>query len=74
MITGIFEQSYLFLHEERDYGQLPFPTQWIRSGFQENDETAANKFLLNKTCSIDIVCTYYIVCTCSNCGLFKSIS
>ena len=40
-------------------------------GFQKSDETAVNNILLNKTFSIDVVCTYYIVCTCSNFVLFK---
>ena len=53
--------TYLFRHK-------------IISGFQKSDETAVKTFLLNKTFSFDVVCTYYIVCTCSNCVLFKSIS
>ena len=52
--------NYLFPHK-------------IIGGFQKSDETAVNKFLLIETFSIDIVCTYYIVCTCSNCVLFKRI-
>ena len=46
----------------------------ILSGFQKSDETAVDKFLLNRTFSIDAVCTYYSLCPCSNCVLFRSIT
>ena len=52
--TSAIMANYLFRHK-------------IISGFQKNDETSVNKFLLNKSFSIDVVCTYYIVCTCSTC-------
>ena len=40
--------NYLFRHK-------------IISVLQKSDETAVNKFLLNKTFSIDVVCTYIII-------------
>ena len=52
--------NYLFRHK-------------VISGFKKSDETAVKKYLLNKPFSVDIICTYYIVCTCSNCFMLKSI-
>ena len=52
--------NYLFRHK-------------IITGFRKSDINAVKDFLIKKTFCVDLICTYYVVCTCSNCVVMKSI-
>ena len=38
----------------------------IITGFSKSDINAVKDFLIKKTFCVDLICTYYVVCTCSN--------
>ena len=52
--------NYLFRHK-------------IITGFSKSDINAVKDFLIKKTFCVDLICTYYVVCTCSNCVVTKSV-
>ena len=52
--------NYLFRHK-------------IITRFSRSDINAVKDFSIKKTFCIDLICTYYVVCTCSNCVVLKSI-
>ena len=50
-----------------------FSRHKIITGFRKSDSNAVKDFLIKKTFCVDLICTYYVVCTCSNCVVMKSI-
>ena len=45
----------------------------IITGFSKSDINAVKDFLIKKTFCVDLICTFYVVCTCSNWVVMKSI-
>ena len=52
--------NYLFRHK-------------IITGFSKSDISDIKYFLIKKTFCVNLSCTYYAVCNCSNCIVMKSI-
>ena len=72
VIDPKFSNTKSFFSRSTDMANYLFRHKII-TGFSKSDLNAVKDFLIKKTFCVDLICTYYIVCTCSNCVVMMSI-